>query len=215
MIINIIKLIFIKPKKPVIEILDKHRDEELISLWKGGNELAFAVLYRRHVLKLMSIAVTKTHSRDDAEELVQNSFLKFYQHKNAIESNTSVFAYLYVVLKNQILNYHRNELVRQKHEEYVFANRSETENSSTETIETKELEKQIEDAIDLLPEKCRKVFVLSRKEHLSNKEIASTLNISENTVEQHMRKALGRLRISLKHYLTIGVLAHLLGHFYR
>ncbi len=173
-------------------------------LWKGDNETAFSELYKRHVLKLMAVALQKTPSRDDAEELVQNSFLKFYQHKEEIKAETAVFPYLYVVLKNQILNYHRKQLIHQKYETYILAKEALNNNNSLVTdIETKELERQIELAIDLLPDKCKNVFLLSRKKNLTNKQIANTLNISENTVEQHIRKALGRLRISLKHYLSV------------
>ncbi|MBK0382090.1 RNA polymerase sigma-70 factor [Pedobacter sp. SD-b] len=210
MIFSLINLIFITPIiKLVIEILENHKDDELVLLWKSGNENAFSELYKRYVLKLMAIAVNKTPSRDDAEELVQNSFLKFYQHKNSLEDKTSVFAFLYVILKNQILNYYRKQAVHQKYEAYISVNGKAEDNSLIERIETQDLEKQIEKAIDLLPEKCKKVFLLSRKKNLSNKEISKVLNISENTVEQHMRKALGRLRLSLRHFLYLSFIVSL------
>jgi RNA polymerase sigma-70 factor (family 1) len=172
-------------------------------LWKSGKDDAFSILYDRYVLKLLSIAINKTKDREDAEELVQNCFFKFYERKREIEANTVVFAYLYVVLKNQILNYHRSLLVRQKYERYALANLNEVDNSLIENLESQEFERELANAIDLLPAKCQKVFLLSRECHFTNKEIATTLSISENTVEQHMRKALGRLRSSLKQYLTI------------
>ncbi|ETZ19213.1 RNA polymerase sigma factor [Pedobacter sp. V48] len=181
-------------------------------LWKSGSDDAFSALYTKYALKLLSVAVKKTNNRDDAQELVQNSFLKLYQRKENIEANTPVFPYLYVVLKNQVLNYHRSLLVRQKYETYVFANFVEDDNSLVENLESKNLEKDLENAVEQLPEKCQQVFIMSRKNNLSNKEIASALNISENTVEQHMRRALGKLRVSLKEYLVNYILLFLFIH---
>jgi RNA polymerase sigma-70 factor (family 1) len=158
----------------------------------------------------MSIAINKTNNRSDSEELVQNSFFKFYEQKKSFNSDNSVFAYLYVILKNQILNHYRKQLVHQKYEIHVAKNFSFQEESLTLEIETRELEKQIYAEVEKLPEKCKKVFLLSRKENLTNKEIAERLNISENTVEQHMRKALGRLRNSLANYMELALVIGLL-----
>jgi len=156
------------------------------------------------------MALSKTNDRDIAEELVQDSFVKFYQHKQSLAVDTSVMAYLYVILKNRILNHYRKQLVQQKYEHYLFHNQSSQDNSLEESIETRELEKQLNDEIAKLPEKCKAVFLLSRKENFSNKKIAQELNISENTVEQHMRKALGRLRGSLGQYLELAIVLYLL-----
>lgn len=135
--------------------------------------------------------------------MVQNSFLKFYHHKDAVETSTSLFAYLYVILKNQILNYHRSQIVHQKYEAYVAKFHPQNDNYLQSAIESRDLEKLIEKEIEKLPDKCRNAFLLSRRKNLSNKEIAIELNISENTVEQHMRKALSRLRLSLRDYIGL------------
>ncbi|HET8829157.1 MAG TPA: RNA polymerase sigma-70 factor [Pelobium sp.] len=195
--------IYINQNCKPIENLANHTESELIALWKKGDDAGFTEIYKRYSIKLISLAINKTQNRDDAEELVQNSFLKFYQHKDAVETNTSLFAFLYVILKNQILNYHRRQLVHQKYEAYVAKFHPQDDNHLQATIESKDLERLIEKEIEKLPDKCRNAFLLSRRKNLSNKEIAAELNISENTVEQHMRKALGRLRVSLKDYIGL------------
>ncbi|TZF82840.1 sigma-70 family RNA polymerase sigma factor [Pedobacter sp. BS3] len=77
----------------------------------------------------------------------------------------------------------------------------------SETIDNwllhKELSQLVASSINQLPERCKMVFMLKREENLSNKEISERLNISANTVEQHMRKALSRLKTSLAHYLSL------------
>ncbi len=152
----------------------------------------------------------KTGDRDTAHELVQDSFINLYKHKNTAQEIKSVRAYLYVILKNNILNHYRKESARKKYQEYLAVHSSPLDNSTELAIESRELERQLNGEIEKLPPKCRAVFKLSRKEHLSNKEIASRLGISENTVEQHMRKAIRELRGSLGGILGSAVLAYLL-----
>lgn len=159
-------------------------------------------------MQLMRLAISKTNSREIAEEWVQNSFVKLYAHKESIEAGISIRAYLYVILKNQILNHYRNQLVRDKHEAYMAKQSLVEDHSIIDQIASKELEVHINKEIDQLPVKCREVFILSRKEFLSNKEIAAKLNISENTVEQHIRKAISRLRMSLGKVVTLSLVLY-------
>lgn len=156
----------------------------------------------------MRLAISKTNNREIAEELVQNSFVKLYEHKKSIETSTSIRAYLYVILKNQVLNHYRNQLVRNKYEMHISKQTQVDDYSVIEQIESKELEIHINKEIDQLPLKCREVFILSRKEFLSNKEIAAKLNISENTVEQHIRKAISKLRSSLGKVIELSVVLY-------
>lgn len=154
----------------------------------------------------MAKAVAKSTCREDAEELVQNSFLKLYQKKASIKEDQPIFGYLFTVLKNEALNQYRNKLVREKYETFVKNNGTELVQSLVEELESKDLSAQLDLEIEKLPKKCKSVFLLSRKENLSNKEIAEALNISVNTVEQHMRKALGKLRLSIRDLIVLFVL---------
>lgn len=159
-------------------------------------------------MPLMRLAISKTNNREIAEELVQNSFVKLYEHKTYIETNTSIRAYLFVILKNQVLNHYRSQLVRDKYEVHIAKHTNVEDNSLIEHIESRELAALINMEIDKLPPKCREVFILSRKEFLSNKEIAAKLNISENTVEQHIRKAISKLRMSLGQVIELGLILY-------
>lgn len=152
----------------------------------------------------------KTGDRDISHELVQDSFINLYKLKSSATEIKSVRAYLYVILKNSILNHYRKESARKKYQEYMSIHANDLDHSTTLAIESRELERQLNDEIDKLPPKCRAVFKLSRREHLSNKEIASRLGISENTVEQHMRKAIRDLRSSLGGVLGLEILCYLL-----
>lgn len=175
-------------------------DIELILLWQKGEELAFEAIYKRYAVQLLSIAYQKVGERDIAEDIVQEVFITLFRNKEAADGISSLFAYLYVTLKNKILDAYRRDVLQRKYVHHVNTSFDEKENSPYFQIETRDLEKKLECEIERLPPQCGKVFKLSRQKHLSNKEIALQLGISENTVEQHMRKALRILRGNLLYY---------------
>jgi RNA polymerase sigma-70 factor (family 1) len=178
-------------------LVDNRTDSDLLELWSNGNEQAFEAIYHRYALKLLGIAIDKTRDRDAAEELVQDTFVTLHKSKASVKRLNNIMAFLYVVLKNKILDHHRRNLSRKKFADYFSQFFTEAVDTTNAIVETKELERLLEKEIANLPAQCRAVFTMRRMEFLSNKEIASKLNISENTVEQHMRKALKQLRLSL------------------
>jgi RNA polymerase sigma-70 factor (family 1) len=183
----------------------------LITLWQQGNEQAFSQIYGAHLVALTAIAYNKTGDREVAEELVQEAFINLYKHKNSIEENTSIKAYLYVILKNKITDYYRLEVMHQKYADYVINHTSTEPMSPLVYVETRELEKILKDAIATLPPKCQEVFRLSREMYLSDKEIATEMGISVKTVEQHKGKALRLLRGALGGIFEIAVLTYFFG----
>ncbi|PST83700.1 RNA polymerase sigma-70 factor [Pedobacter yulinensis] len=178
-------------------------DAELVTLWQQGTAEAFDVLYLRHVTGLVALAARKTGDRELAKEMVQDIFLDFFRRKSELDPEKSVKAYLYSAVQHRVYNYYREVLMRKKHEDGIARLWSAAATGTEQDLARRELEKAIQTGVNNLPEKCREVFVLSRQEHLPHKEIATRLNISVNTVEQHMRKALQRLRGSLQHYLPV------------
>ncbi|QIL37902.1 RNA polymerase sigma-70 factor [Pedobacter sp. HDW13] len=189
---------------------NNYTEQELIELWKMGNDDVFELFYNKHVIKLLNIARLKTGNMAVAQELVQDTFLSLHKKKLEIQQQTNLIAYLYIALKKNILNYYRKESVHKKYETYIQSHSSELDNSTEWSINTKELELQIIEEIEKLPPQCSKVFKLSRIDGMSDKEIAATLNISVNTVEQHKRKALRILRTAFKEYLGTALVMYLL-----
>ena len=175
-------------------------DKNLIRLWQKGHIMAFDIFYRRHVLQLVNFAAHKT-GRETAKELVQDVFLDFFQKRDFIKPEEAVKAYLYSMLKHKIYNHYRQNKVALKYQEYLIHHPADEQHSTQSQVAHKELKTALQQNIDKLPTKCREVFRLSREEHLPHKEIAIKLIISVNTVEQHMRKALSKLKTSLHHFL--------------
>lgn len=147
---------------------------------------------------MLRIAIQKTNDRETSKEMVQETFITFFKQKNYAGQINSVLAYLYVILKNRLLDQHRHDLINKAYQNYAmyeYTNHSD-ENEIQNQLESKELELRLSEEIKKLPQQCGNVFRLRREQELSNKEVAALLNISENTVEQHMRKALRLLRVA-------------------
>ncbi|RYG01843.1 MAG: hypothetical protein EOO07_33680, partial [Chitinophagaceae bacterium] len=107
-----------------------YSDQELQTLWHEGQEWAFAMLYKRYVIKLLSIAMQKTNDRNLSEELVQDTLMAYYNLGKEKKEHHSIFAFLYVMLKNKIMDYYRHELVRKKFETHLACTFDERDHST-------------------------------------------------------------------------------------
>jgi RNA polymerase sigma-70 factor (ECF subfamily) len=179
-------------KSPYTELSDC----ELFSLVKQDDIRAFEALYKRYWSLLVNAAYKRLDSQEKAEDIIQNIFIDLYQRRASIELTLSLTAYLHQALKFRVLNEYRSESIRIKYQKSLFLNLV-CKNDFSDHLEAKELGLRINKVVNDLPEKCRQVFLLSRKENLSNKDISSSLNISVSTVEKHISKALKVLRCHL------------------
>lgn len=143
----------------------------------------------------------KIDSEENAKELTQDIFLSVYLQKDRLEDVENFKAYLFSIAKHKVFNYYRHKLVKQKYQLNILLNGTEQMTDDAKTIlENKQLIEIVNQHIEDLPPKCREVFKLSRQANLSYKSIAQKLNISENTVDQHVQKALRILRSVIKNY---------------
>jgi RNA polymerase sigma-70 factor (ECF subfamily) len=180
---------------------------------KKGKEYAFDFFFNFYypglcvyAQKLISIP------EQEARDLVQDVFVKFWNDRKKSEIRFSIRSYLFASVKNRCLDLLRKKDVHVKTEE-LTSNRDVSE-ESFETYVLTELENLFNKSLDKLPERCREVFEMSRLHGLKNREIAATLDISEKTVENQITKALHILKIELKDYLPMLVLFDLF-HFLR
>lgn len=177
-------------------------DEKLIELFRAESKPAFEEIYGRYWAKLYSAAFKRVKVHEVAEELVQELFTGLWMNRAQLNIRTSLAAYLQTSIRYMVFNYFSKEYVRRDYQQRmaVFKN---YDNSTEEIILLNDLKYSLENQINLLPTQCRSVYELSRKEHKTNKEIARVLGISEKTVENHLTKALKRLRINLSNLNTL------------
>ena len=182
-----------------MEINDTH----LIGLIKSGNKRAFDEVFLMHFKSLHAYAFTMVKDRDDAEEIVQNVFVRIWTRRGQLKTDGFLKSFLYRSVHNESLNYLKHQKVRANFNvHYADAVKNDMGNLNTEIAVT-ELEKNIHSAINDLPEKCRNVFQLSRFDQMKYQEIADALNISVKTVENQMGKALKILRHRVIDFLIL------------
>lgn len=169
------------------------------SFLEYGDSKGFTEIFNTFYIPLVAYIMQYTGDRSEAEDIVQNSFVKLWEKRGELRIKTSLKSYLYSTAYNlfvdrywqhkKTLNY--AEQLREEALEEV------TQLSEAELIQQLEV---LEKAIDELPAKCRRIFLLNKKEGLTYKEVARQLNISVKTVESQMRIALIKLRERLKDY---------------
>jgi RNA polymerase sigma-70 factor (ECF subfamily) len=179
-------------------------DEQLLQLLRANNEQAFKEIYTRYWKLIFDAAWHRLASRETAKELVQTIFLRIWEKRHSIHI-IHLQGYLQTAIKNSIINYIEATMVHKKYLQHVVHTGSATCQGTESALTFHELSQAIEKAIALLPEKTRQVFRLSRFEHLTIREIATSLNISEKAVEYHITQSLKTLRLYLKEYLDIAL----------
>ena len=180
---------------------------------RKGNKAAFEAIFDKCYEPLCKYAYSILRDMDDAEDVVQKTFCKLWDQRESLFIKSSLDSYLYRIVHNDSINSINQRTLHQEHAfNYLSFTQSDLSDSIMESIESTELQKAIKGAIAKLPPQCRKVFELSRMEQMSYSKIAEELQISTNTVENHMSKALKMLRADLKDYLTcITILQILIG----
>ena len=150
-------------------------------------------LFNEHYEFLCNVANRLLNDRDAARDIVQDVFLQLWRKRNELNIDHSMKGYLYRAAINGSLQY----LEKSKRTLHIVEDPSPPNlihRDVEETIQYKELKKDYEKALDLLPTKCRAIFVLSRYEEMKYKEIAAHLEVSVKTVETQMSIALKRLK---------------------
>ncbi len=169
-------------------------DEDLFQKLKADDARAFEMLFKRHYGNLCKRVNNMLNDEEAAEDVVQQLFMKIWESRDTMVLPDSVAAYLFTAARNRALNYIKSQARKSNNEIPLNQHHDEADYRTEEHMDAKELQKALYEAIDQLPEKRREVFVLSRFEGKSYKEIAEILNISIKTVEAQMGKALATLR---------------------
>lgn len=175
---------------------DKHHAEQI----RCGVHSSFESLFRTYYPRLCRFALRLTGSRMTAEEAVQEVFVRIWKNRASWNPTGSVRAYLYAAVKNQALTSRKQGPAVEVDEQELEKVLSELPGPEEE-LHHKEMQAAVEEAIELLPPRCRLVFLMHRVEGLTYEEIAEILAISLKTVETQMGRALKILRRLLAHHL--------------
>lgn len=179
----------------------KKEDQYVKALSKGDSK-AFELLFLRHQPRLVAFYAGFVHDDEVARDMAQDLFFNLWTNRERLSAVRSFSSYLYQMARNALYNYYDHSLVCEKYDAEQLFRPLAVENTE-ELLFANELQALIDLKVEQMPPQRRLVFRMSRVEGLNNDEIASNLNISKRTVENHLTAALSDLRRMLKMALLL------------
>jgi RNA polymerase sigma-70 factor (ECF subfamily) len=178
-------------------------DALLLEKLREGDYTAFDQFYAKYWRPLYRLAFKILKDEQDSEDVIQETFFRFWENRNKLESThikgwLSTTSYR-LVLKTLQTRKHLDSIDGVSYEEPLAE-------PADQSLDMRQLQLQIHACVEKLPDQCRNVYKLSREQHLSVKDIAIKLNISPNTVEIHITRALKKLRTGLGFYFIVLIL---------
>lgn len=157
-----------------------------------GDWAAFNFFFKQHAESLFHYALGFVKLKEEAEDIVQNTFIYLWTHRDQIEYTGSVYAYLSRAVKNACIDYKLHEEVKSRYEREILAGGQEADVDEGENFE--ELYARLQEVMNALPAKCREIFILGCVDGMSYREIAEQLGISVNTVKTQMKVAYRKIK---------------------
>ncbi len=178
---------------------NKFIDENAIRRLIAGDQSVFTMIYELYSEKVYRLAFRFLKDKEQSEEIVQETFINFWLNRGKLDPSGDLWLYLYVISKRLSLN-----ALRQIGRSSILVEKllyliSDLQNTTEENIIAHDLEHYTQKLISQLPPQQQLIFRLSRIEGLSHKEIAEQLDLSPNTVKNHMVEALRTLKKHLKY----------------
>lgn len=176
---------------------NKHTDQELASLLRGGDQGTFAFIYNKFKASLYLHALRTIKDADQATDIVQEVFTNLWERRSEFVPTSSIDNYLYGAVRNRVFNAIAHQNITDRYAKSIQTFFEKGEFFTDNLIREKELNQIIEKEIEALPKKMREVFLLSRNTDLSHKEIGKVLGISDTTVKKQVGNAVRILRLKI------------------
>lgn len=192
-----------------LEKLSKYSDVELMDMLsqpKPASDRAFQELYKRHSSRLNSFCLFKLNNKDEAEEIFQQAWIRFYNSVTSGKKLECVVPFLLSIAKNLIIDHFRSKKLKNNRivdlSEPEMLEEIADSTSATTEVETSELGEIIQAAVNCLDEKYKEAFILKRYQDLSLNEIAELLDINLNTAKQRVSRATKMVREIIAPYIN-------------
>ncbi len=174
-------------------------DIELVRKLQNGDIKAFDIIYKKYAGRLYGFTFKYLKSIDDTEELVQSVFLKVWENHKTLRNDSSFKSFLFTIAYNEICNIFRRRCHIKKFLGEKLTENAQTSSETEELIEYNSILEQVDKIICKLPERQRTIFIKSRKEGKSNKDIANELGLSSGTVDNYISESLKFIRSNLQY----------------
>lgn len=189
--------------------MEKHTDNKekiLIHSLKQGSQNAFDEIYQMYSKRLYAYSLQFTKSPEDAEEIVQDVFIKLWTNREIIRQDETLRSLLFIMAKHHLINAYRSKINHPLYEDYSWHLHDLSVNNTHYHVEYNELVQRIKQIMKTLTSTQQKVIKLSRLQQLSNKEIAKALSLSEQTVKNQLSLGLKIMKEKLNAILTFAML---------
>lgn len=178
-------------------------EEKLISALKKGSREAFDDIYQIYSKRLYAYSLQFTKSHEESEEIVQEVFIKLWINRAHIKQEETLQPLLFIMAKHLLINAYRAKLNHPVYEEFINYKDELSVDNTHHQVEYDEFFMKFQKLLETLPMTQRKIIQLSRMHNLSNKEIASTLLLSEQTVKNQLSEGLKNLKEKLSKYILL------------
>jgi RNA polymerase sigma-70 factor (ECF subfamily) len=180
---------------------------ELLLLLKKGDMTAFNSIYNKYCYKLHEFVLTYLKQEEDAEEIVQEVFVKIWESRGKIDIYSSFESFLFTIAYNATISLLRKRVSENKSREYLKSlQQIDTAEPIIDEIQFRELNQKVQSLLEQLTPRQKEIYLLSREDSLTHKEIAQKLNISESTVNNHLVTTLKYLKSHIDSGLAINAL---------
>lgn len=183
-----------------------HTEQQLVSLLRSGSQFAFERLFESYSQKLYRFSLSYLKIETEAEEIVQDVFLKLWENRKQLKSDTSFQSYLFTIAFNAIRK-HFNRKTRKEQYTTEILESLASDHASIETNPGYELlVAKLEQLIGQMPERRKEIFIKRKKESISVHDIALSMNISPKTVENQITEAMNFLKKEFEKERITGML---------
>lgn len=176
---------------------DLAAEQQLLHQIAMGDEFAFRQVFDTYRIRVFTFVLNFIHSKPDAEEIVQDTFLTLWQNRVSLTNVDHPRNYIYTIVRNKTLRYLSNVARDEKMIKVVWANMQSEVNSTEEMLSLKESAALISQALSMLPEQKQKIFRMCRDEGMSHENIAFQMGLSKSRVKNIMVEVLRFVRIFL------------------
>ena len=180
---------------------------ELVKRLNKGDIDAFDLIYNRYCFKLHKFVLRYLKQEEDAQEIVQEVFIKIWESRSKINTYSSFESFLFTIAYNASISLLRKRINEEKSREYIkLFPQIEQADKIINDIHFQELNQKVQLLLEQLTPRQKEIYSLSREQGLTHKQIAKKLSISENTVKNHLVTTLNFLKSKLDNNLIINVL---------
>lgn len=177
---------------------DQRTEDKLVVRLKNGDASAFDELFERYGKKLFGFALSYLKTESEAEELVQEVFVRLWENRKSLKPDQSFKSYLFTIALNQIRKYFKKKAVALRHLARLGSSDFDIDNQTEEKIDYSSVLLRLEQVIEQFPARKKLIFRMSKMEGRTSKEIAKELKITVGAVDNQVSDAMKTIRKILK-----------------